>query len=130
MIVGVGCDMLKMSSIIEESLKDGSAFVKKVYTHEEQLQAAMHTNPNLYFKVHFCGKEAVCKTFRLNGNCVRLNEIEILNDDNGAPYVNLYGALKSYAEKLDVSQIQVSLSYDGEYAMAYAIALAGRNQSC
>lgn len=130
MVVGIGCDLLKLSSIVNDSLSSDNPFVKKVYTPEEQKQAATRDNPKLYLRMRFCGKEAVCKTLRLNGDDIRLNEIEILNDENGAPYVNLYGALRAYAKKKGIFKIKISLSYDGEYAMAYAVALKERNQSC
>ena len=51
-----------------------------------------------------------------------LNEIEVLRDELGKPYVNLYGAAKELASKLGIHRIHVSLSNTKEHTTAYVIA--------
>lgn len=122
MIVGVGCDILLLSSIKEESLKPGASFLKKVFTKQEIAEGMKRNDSELYFGIRFCGKEAVFKTLHMDGNKGRLNEIEILCDDIGQPQVKLHGTVLQHAKGRCIAEILISLSYDGEYAVAYAIA--------
>ena len=50
----------------------------------------------------------------------RMTEIEVLNDDGGAPHVTLTGNFKKIADNLSVREIEVSLSHSREYAVAAA----------
>lgn len=81
-----------------------------------------HTDPALFFATRFAGKEAVFKCFGIDGGSIRLNEIEILTADSGVPRVSLFGALREIAGQKGITAIQISLSYDSEYAVAFALA--------
>ena len=47
-----------------------------------------------------------------------LNDIEIVNDEMGKPYVTLYNAIKEKAQGLT---IQISISHSREYAVSTVI---------
>ncbi|MEG2421928.1 MAG: holo-[acyl-carrier-protein] synthase, partial [Oscillospiraceae bacterium] len=65
---------------------------------------------------------AVFKCFgQVPGN-IRLNEIEILSQPCGKPTVRLLGSCAQHAATLGIETIHLSLSYDGDYAIAYAVA--------
>ena len=53
---------------------------------------------------------------------VRLDEIEILAADTGQPRVTLSGKILDLAAQKGIRSIQVSLSYETEYAVAFALA--------
>ena len=56
--------------------------------------------------MNFSGKEAVSKAFCTGITSeVRLEEIEILREESGAPYVVLYGATLEVAKKLGVENL-------------------------
>lgn len=71
----------------------------------------------------FAGKEAVFKTFGVDGNAILLNEIEILENEVGQPIVILHGNAKRIAKQNQIQKILISLSYDTDYAIAYATAI-------
>lgn len=54
---------------------------------------------------------------------MRLNEIEILSNEKGQPFVFLHGNAKRIAKEKEISQILISLSYEDDYAIAYAAAV-------
>ncbi|MBQ7147238.1 MAG: holo-ACP synthase [Pseudobutyrivibrio sp.] len=122
MIYGIGTDLLHIKTI-EPSVRDESdPFVQKVYTKKELELIQSRPNSLYSYGTRFAGKEAVFKAFRVNGDAFRLSDIEILEDENGAPVVHLRGKAEALAKELVITNIHISLSYDTDYAQAFAIA--------
>jgi holo-[acyl-carrier protein] synthase len=63
----------------------------------------------------------VFKCFGIHGN-IRLSEIEILDAETGQPQVTLLGKFREIAAEKGVMDVQISLSYENEYAVAFAVA--------
>lgn len=129
MVIGVGCDIMLLSAVKEESLMENAPFYERVFTDREKKEGRARGIPGTYFRTRFCGKEAVMKALHIDGNLVRLNEIEILCSSIGEPQVFLHGAVKKHAADMRIEKVFLSLSYDGAYAMAYAIAESSMRQS-
>ncbi len=123
MITGVGTDILKIDRLRNDqaSLTTGSPFLTKTFTTDELHAAAERADPTRYLATRFAGKEAVFKALGTGDGLIRLNEIEILNDDNGQPNVTLSGRARLAADAMSVTNIQISLSHDTDYAIAFAI---------
>lgn len=123
-MIGVGTDILKISNLAPGSLSQGDAFLRKTYTQAEVEQAAQREVPLYYYATRFAGKEAVFKSLNLGVEYFKLGEIEILNDEKGRPFVRLFGEVAEQARRQGVGRVLVSLSYDTDYAVAYASAMA------
>ena len=121
MIIGIGTDLLKMSGIPDAVLQAGDPFREKTFTRKESEQAQKRPIPGDDLRCRFAAKEAVFKSLGEDPESARLNEIEILDDEKGAPHVTLYGALKQHAVMKKIHAVHVSISYDGDYAQAFAI---------
>ena len=121
MILGVGTDILSMERIRAILEGESDSFVRNVYTQKEREQAADSPDSVSYLATRFSGKEAVFKCFGIQGD-IRLSEIEILDGETGQPSVTLSGELGSIAAKKGIKNVQVSLSYDTDYAVAFAVA--------
>lgn len=124
MIKGIGTDILaidKLNSVFKKEDYLNDSFVKKTYTSLEIELAESRPLPLYCYATHFAGKEAVFKALTTTGEDLRLNEIEILNDDTGKPYVVLHGNALLLAQKKEISHVLISLSYEDNYAIAYAI---------
>ena len=121
MILGVGTDILRMQRMRDILDSESESFVRKVYTERERKQAGDGPDPESYFATRFSGKEAVFKCFGIHGN-VRLSEIEILDGETGQPQVTLSGELSKIAAKKGIRNVQISLSYETDYAIAFAVA--------
>ena len=122
MTYGIGTDILKISSIAKSVADLNDPFVRKTYTPGEVALITSRPVPLNSFATRFAGKEEVFKSLNLHGNDIRLNEIEILENENGQPTVTLHGNALRLAEQKGISRILVSLSYDTDYAVAYASA--------
>lgn len=122
MIYGVGTDILKIENIASGVADLNDPFVTKVYTPKEVELIMSRPVPLNSFATRFSGKEAVFKALNLHGDTIRLNEIEILENENGQPIVTLLGNAHRLAAEKGITQIFISLSYDTDYAIAYAVA--------
>lgn len=122
MIIGIGTDILKIKNI-DHFLNDlNDPFITKTFTKKELKLILQREKPLYSFATRFAGKEAVFKALRIGGNDIRLNEIEILEDETHAPFVILHASASKIAEEKKIIMIHISLSYDSDYAIGYAIA--------
>lgn len=125
MIKGIGTDILSIQKLKpifdkEDYLQD--SFVRKTYTEKEIALAESRPLPIYCYATRFAGKEAVFKALTVTGEDLRLNEIEILSDEIGKPYIVLHKNAALLAEKKEISHILISLSFEDDTAIAYAIA--------
>lgn len=123
MIKGVGTDILAIKRLrqIMES-QDSNLFLTRVYTDNELNQGALRTDSLLYYATRFAGKEAVFKSLGLGSSHIDLREIEILETESGQPSVNLLGRMKTWAIEKGITVLHLSLSYDTDYVVAFAVA--------
>ena len=120
MIYGVGTDILASSRMGELPKED--AFVRRTFTEKERAEIFARETPQNCLCSRFAGKEAVFKALRINPDTARLNEIEILSDENGAPCVTLHGAMAAQAAEKGVKSVHLSLSWETDCALAFAVA--------
>jgi len=121
MIFGIGTDIMKVNRL-DGSLSFDDPFVRKTFTTREVEAARMKNNPSIYLASRFACKEAVFKCLKMDGNHVRMNEIEVMNSEIGYPTVQLLNDMKKYADERGITTIELSLSYEEDYIVAYAIA--------
>ena len=75
----------------------------------------------------WAAKEAVVKALGTGWRGIRYADVEIRRSENGAPNVQLHGTAAARASVWGNCQWQLSLSHDGDYCMATAIALCARS---
>lgn len=122
-VKGIGVDIQKVTELYEPFLDAADPFIKRVFTDNEVKVANLRPRPALYYATRFAGKEAVFKALNLSSEHTKLNEIEIVSDQNGRPEVVLYGDVKDETMKKGIEKVFISLSYDQDYAIAYALAV-------
>ena len=71
---------------------------------------------------NFAVKEAVVKAFGTGFGKVSPEEIEVLRDPLGKPYVVLYGQARISAHELGISRFHVSLTDTKELVQAFVVA--------
>ena len=121
MILGIGTDILNAHQLAESSLSPSDPFLRKTYTEREIEEAGSRRDPHSYFATRFEGKEAVFKAFGAHPDSIRLCEIEILSDQNGAPAVTLHGMAREMADAMGAVRVHISLSYDLPFFIAFAV---------
>lgn len=117
MEIKVGTDIIEVERIKESIESLGEKFLNRVYTKNE-IEYCENTNSMKFqhYAARFAAKEAVFKaTSKLLNNKFDISwkDIEIINDENGRPYVELY-----CIEKQKIADIDISLSHIKDYAIA------------
>ena len=127
MIYGIGTDLVNSERVEKLLNKFGDKFLFKIFSNEEINNSKMSYNKALYFSKRFAGKEAFWKAISPNReNTLHLNEIEILSNNNGKPYINLIGVTKNKISKLEKSlnstfNFHISISDEKPNALAFVI---------
>jgi holo-[acyl-carrier protein] synthase len=119
MVIGIGTDIVEVTRISKSIEND--AFKIKVFSKNEIAYCENKINKAENYAVRFAAKEAFLKAIGtgLRGD-IALNEIEVLNDNLGKPFINLIGRSALYnSGKFKTSHI--SLSHTKEMAIAMAV---------
>jgi phosphopantetheine--protein transferase-like protein len=119
--IGIGVDIITLSRMKDVLETGGKAFMNKVYTPWEQQRAETHPDRVAYLAMTFAAKEAVFKTFGIGWETgVQFKEIEVRDGEHGEPIPVLTGRFAELASERNASRVLLSLSYDGDYAVAVA----------
>lgn len=119
MIVGIGNDIIEINRIEDAVHKPG--FLERYFTASEiELFNKRKMNVST-IAGNFAAKEAVSKVLGTGIRGFALTDIEVLRDELGKPFVNLYREAASLAEQLSITQLHVSISHSKEYATAFAL---------
>lgn len=116
MIFGIGTDLIEINRVVKAC--ERKAFLTKVYTEQEQ---KLFLSDIRKAASNFAVKEAVVKMFGTGFRAIVPNEIEVLRDKLGKPYVNLYGNALKLAREHNVGRIHVSITNTKELVSAYVI---------
>ena len=127
MIYGIGTDLVNSERVEKLLTKFGNKFLFKIFSKKEINNSKTSFNKALYFSKRFAGKEAFWKAMSPNKeNTLYFNEIEILSNKNGKPYVNLIGMTKNKVSYLEKSlnykfDFHISISDEKPNALAFVI---------
>ncbi|HHT57696.1 holo-ACP synthase [Herbinix luporum] len=116
MITGIGVDLIEIERVALACQKEG--FLNRCFTEDE-----IKLIDNKWSKAagNFAVKEAVAKMFGTGFRKISLKEIEVLRDELGRPYVNLYGNAAKLAHEQEITTIHVSITNTKEYANAFVV---------
>ena len=127
MIYGIGTDLVNSERVEKLLNKFGDKFLFKIFSNKEINNSKISYDKALYFFFFFSGKEAFWKAISPNReNTLHFNEIEILSNNHGKPYVNLIGVTKNKIFKLEKSlnstfNFHISISDEKPNALAFVI---------
>ena len=114
----IGIDLIEINRVEAALARWGERFQKRVYTEAERSHCRNRV-PEL--AVRFAAKEAVMKALGTGMKGVGWREIEILNNDDGKPFVKLHGHARRKAKELGLRGLSVSLSHSRDLAIASVI---------
>lgn len=121
-ILGHGIDISsaqRLKSILE---KDGDHFERRVFAAGESNYCRKKKDPFPHFAARFAAKEAYGKAMGLGlGASGDFIEIEVCCDERGAPSLILSGKAREIFEAAGGKEIFLSLSHEGDTAMASVI---------
>ena len=120
-IYGIGTDIVSIKRI-KMSLKNKN-FIKRIYDYQEVLKCKKAVNQHNCYAKRFAAKEAFSKALGTGiSDGINFNEIAVLNNKSGKPYINLKGETKKKIKKIFKQKkikISLSLSDERDYAVAF-----------
>ncbi len=120
-IVGLGVDQEDISRVRRLLDRYGDAFRRRCFTDREWEYAHRYADPSQRLAGRFAGKEAVMKSLGTGWRRLRWTDIEITG--GGMPRVNLSGNAAKRAEMLGVTEIKVSMTYEGDRALVFVVSV-------
>lgn len=114
MIAGIGTDMAEVSRVRRAVEKGG--FCKRFFTDAENEYFKSKNYSAQTVAANFAAKEAFSKALGTGIRGFALRDIEVLRDELGKPYINLYNSLSELPYT-----IFVSLTHTAEYAAAFVV---------
>ncbi|KAM9966433.1 hypothetical protein ACTFIR_006649 [Dictyostelium discoideum] len=150
-IFGIGNDIVKISRLESSFKRHGDKFLKRAFNEVEisifkslnptaSITESIDDNDNNelnnnnnnnnknnnrgfeYLAGRWAAKESIYKAIG-NQDRSKLNfqNIQILNESNGRPYVNLLEPTQSYFKELGINKIHLAISHDTDYAISNVI---------
>lgn len=116
MIVGIGTDIIEIDRVLKAS--ENSSFLSKYFTEEEII---LFKKKKKSVAGNFAVKESVAKMLGTGVSGFSLKDIEVLRDEKGKPYVNLYNKASNMAKEQEIDVVHVSMSDNDSCAIAYVV---------
>lgn len=108
MIKGIGTDIVSIARI--QKAMEQEAFLQKMFSQREREEKKKKAEN---YAASFAAKEAVVKALGTGFREIAFHDVEILHEENGKPYVCLYGKKQE--------NWHLSLSHEKEYAVAMVV---------
>lgn len=119
MKIRTGIDIIEIERIKQSIEETDGKFCERVYTQKEiEYCESKKSQKYQHYAARFAAKEAAFKAISqlLNSKFdIEWKDIEILNDENGRPYVNLV------KKDINIDDIDVSISHCKSYAVASVV---------
>ena len=120
-LFGVGTDIIRVNRL-KKSLKK-KLFLSRIFNEEEIIKCKRtKKNSNCYAK-RFAAKEAFSKALGTGiSKGINFNEIVVLNEKSGKPYIKLINKTKKIVErklKKKIYKISLSIADEKDYAVAF-----------
>ena len=125
MIIGIGSDLVDMRRIASSLERFGERFTHRIYTEGERAKAAKRSDPAPTYARRFAAKEAAAKALGVGISGLAWRDIEVANDERGAPSLRLHGGaagrLAAITPEGSQPRLHLSLTDDPPYAMAFVV---------
>ncbi len=114
----IGVDMIETERVARSIDRFGERYLTRVYTPQELAYCNGRVES---LAARWAAKEATAKALGTGIGDVGWQEIEVVNEANGQPRLQLHGAAAALAAHLDISHFLISLSHTKEYAIAFVV---------
>jgi holo-[acyl-carrier protein] synthase len=122
MIVGIGVDIVEVARMRRAVERYGGRFVDKVFTPAEAEYCRRAPHPEQRFATRFAAKEAALKALGTGWTQgVQFLDVEVCNDEFGAPSVMLTGKALQVSREIGVGRIHVSMTHHRDFAVAQVV---------
>ena len=120
-LFGVGTDIIQVNRLKKSLTK--KPFLSRIYNKEEIIKCKRNKINSNCFAKRFAAKEAFSKALGTGiSKGISFNEIVVLNEKSGKPYIKLINKTKKIVErklKKKIYKISLSIADEKDYAVAF-----------
>ena len=107
---------------VRDAMEKDPGLRNEIFSLQEIEYCESKANKYQHYTARFAAKEAVMKAMGTGlQHGIRFNQIEVLNTDLGAPYINLKDKAKEFAKDKGILKILVSLAHVKDFATAMVV---------
>lgn len=123
-MIHTGVDVVSISDLTKLIVAGGAYFLESTWTAHEREYASDRPDR---LATRWAAKEAVIKALGKGIGSVDPIDIEVMSVEGSAPTLNLRRSAKSAADALGIYDWSLSMSHQGDIAIATASALGGQH---
>jgi len=121
-VKGIGVDLVRIARVRQLIDRWDQRFLSRVFTRDELSYCLRRKRPEEHLAARFAAKEAALKALGTGLSMgVRWREIEVCRGRGEAPTIHFSGRMGELSQERGATQSLVSLTHDGEYAMAQVL---------
>lgn len=126
MVIGIGIDLVRVGRFEQAMARHGMRFLDRLFTTAERERFRRHPLAGRHLAARFAAKEAAFKALGTGwGQGVGWREVEIVGGGRRPSSLLFSGRAREAAARLGIKQTLVSLTHEGDYAIAFVIATDG-----
>jgi holo-[acyl-carrier protein] synthase len=121
-LIGIGTDLVEVRRVVRAYERFGERFLERLYTPRERAYCMGRFDFGCALAGRFAAKEAVVKALSPAAPVgLTYRDVEI-RTDGGRPRVELRGGAAALAARRGVVAVEVTISHERAYALAFAAA--------
>jgi holo-[acyl-carrier protein] synthase len=121
---GIGVDLTRIPRVRRMVERWDERFLRRVFTDGEIAYCRRRRDPIQHFAARFAAKEATLKALGTGLSMgIHWREMEVGREPGQAPTMTLHGRSLEIARSRGGRRVLLSLTHDGDYAMAQAMLL-------
>ena len=122
MIVGLGSDLIQINRVQQTLDRHGERFTQRCFTEIERKKSDRRAQRAASYAKRFAAKEAALKALGTGLSLgVNWRELEVRRERGQPPSLVLSGRSREISRRRGGRQMLVTLTHDGDYAMAQAM---------
>jgi len=122
LIIGVGTDLCQVSRIERAFFRWGERFERRIFTPVEIKYCRDQANASVHFAARFAAKEALFKALGTGLSLgIRWRDAGVYRPRGSRPVLQVTGRVARIAQELKVDHVHLSLTHEGDYALATVI---------
>lgn len=123
-LIGIGTDLVSVARMETALQRHGPALARRILHPEEWREFQARPASAAWLARRFAAKEATAKALGVGiGARLGLRDVRVAHDAAGKPLLQLDGVGRRTAQDQGVTQMQISLSDEREFALAFVVLL-------
>ena len=125
----IGTDIVSLERIEKAYSRFGTKFLDRILTPAEK-SYVLSRNKSAVASLagRFAAKEACSKVLGSGWYNLDWKEVEVVRLYTGAPQLKLHGRAQERAQRLGLTQFELSISHEREFAVAFVVACGNENE--